>query len=149
MTSSYRFNTTDFTVTQYHDDEKLLKAFAYVIPACCGGVIDSKPRNKASSPFNFNIQFPISAKFLRNVEGVTLNVSVHQSCVTSIAPPTGHRNSEKHNPIDMTFTACFPHIIHYSITCKVTGERAIRWHRNTSFLFLHFLTFSNSSMKSY
>ena len=48
--------------------------------------------------YQFNIQFPIFTKLFRNVEGVTLNISVHQNCVISIAPPTGHRKSDKHSP---------------------------------------------------
>ena len=36
----------------------------------------------------------------------------------SIAPPTGHRESDKHHQIYMTFTASFLHIIHYNMTCK-------------------------------
>ena len=50
-------------------------------------------RHEASSPHNFTIQCPICAKSLRNVEGGTLHISVHQICVISIAPPTGHRKS--------------------------------------------------------
>ena len=69
---------------------------------------------EASSPHNFTIQCPIWAKSLRNVEGGALHISVHQNCVISIAPPIGHRKSEKHRPIDMTLTACFLPIV----TCK-------------------------------
>ena len=40
-----------------------------------------------------------------HVEGVTLNTSMHQHCVIAIAPPTGHRKSDKHHLINMTFTS--------------------------------------------
>ena len=61
--------------------------------------------HEASCPHNFFVQFAIAAKSLRNIEWVVLNRSVHQYCVISIAPPTGHRKSHH---------------------MKVTGERAIR-----------------------
>ena len=32
---------------------------------------------------------------------------MHQYCVILIAPPTGHRNSDKHHPIYMTFIDFF------------------------------------------
>ena len=44
-------------------------------------------RHEASSPHNFFIQFPILAKSLMIVEGVALNLCVHQYCVISVAPP--------------------------------------------------------------
>ena len=53
-------------------------------------------------------------KFITHVYDVTLNTSMHQDCVISIAPPTGHRNFDKH-PIYMTFTRFFLHIIHYNV----------------------------------
>ena len=64
-------------------------------------------RPEASSPRNFTIQCPICPKSHRNVEGVTLNISLHQNCAISIAPPTGQRKSDKHHPTDMMFTTCF------------------------------------------
>ena len=48
--------------------------------------------HEAGSPYNLNIQIPIYTKLLTHVEGVAL--SVHQYCVISIAPPTGHRESD-------------------------------------------------------
>ena len=73
-------------------DEKLSKAFAYVKYGECQGAIFML-RHKASSPYNFNMQFPMYIKFITHVYDVALYTSMHQYCV-SIAPPTGHRNSE-------------------------------------------------------
>ena len=44
--------------------------------------------HEAGSPYNLNIQIPIYTKLLTHVEGVA------QYCVISIAPPTGHRESD-------------------------------------------------------
>ena len=46
-------------------------------------------------------------KFITQVYDVALNTSMHQYCVIFIAPPTGHRNSDKH-PISMSFIVFFP-----------------------------------------
>ena len=73
-------------------------------------------RQKASSPHNFNIQFLMYTLFITHVYD-SLNTSMHQYCVISIVPPTGHRNSDKH-PIYLTFIAFFLHIMHYKMTCN-------------------------------
>ena len=44
--------------------------------------------HKTGSPYNFNMQFSICTTFLTHVEGVILNKSVHQYCVTATAPPS-------------------------------------------------------------
>ena len=76
MISSYRRNTTDSTVTQYHPLTLRMKSYenlyhtSYLLAAveqsiqirCC----------KASSSHNVFIQFPIFAKSLRNAEGLAL-----------------------------------------------------------------------------
>ena len=62
------------------------------------------------------LQFPIY-KLLTHVEGVTLNTSMHQHCVISIASPTGHRKSDKHQLIYMTgFRLFSTHHQHYNMT---------------------------------
>ena len=43
-------------------------------------------RHKASSPYNF----PMYTKFITHIYNVALNTCMHQYCVISIAPPTGH-----------------------------------------------------------
>ena len=64
-------------------------------------------RHEGGSAYNFNIQFPINTKLLEHVEGVALNMSMHQYCVMSIVPPTGHRKSYKHHPIHMKAVSQF------------------------------------------
>ena len=88
-------------------------------------------RHKASSPYNFNIEFPMYTKFITHVNNVTLNTSMHQYCVISIAPPTGHRNSDKH-PIYMTCIAFFLHIIQDDMQLK--GENTLWKHRCKSII---------------
>ena len=44
-------------------------------------------RHKASTPYNFNIQFPMYTKFITHVYDVA-PPSMHQYCVISIVPPT-------------------------------------------------------------
>ena len=108
INSSYRFNTTDFTLSQCHPQTLNMKSCQNLSPPSnlLGVAVWSISilRHKTSIPYNSNIQSPIYTKFLRHVEGVTLNTSMHQYCVISIAPPAGHRKSEKHHPINMTFT---------------------------------------------
>ena len=116
MNSSYRLNTTNFQFTQYHPQTfnmKLSKAYAYIKHGGCHGVCVHF-HHKVSTPYNFNIQFPMYSKFITHVYDVTLNTSMHQYCVIFIAPPTGHRNSDKY-PIYMT---CIGFFISYTT----------RWH---------------------
>ena len=118
--SSYRLNTTDFQFTHYHLQTLKLRSYQKLLPMSnmVGVMVQSifMLRHKASSPYNFTIQFPMYTKFITHVYDVALNTSMHQYCVISIAPPTGHRNSDKH-PIYMTFKGFFLHIIHYKMTC--------------------------------
>ena len=67
--------------------------------------------HKASSNYNFNIQFPMYTKVITHVYDVTLNTSMHQYSVGE------HRKSNKH-PISMTFIGFFLHNIHYKMTCN-------------------------------
>ena len=112
MNSSYRLNTTNFQFTQYHPQTfnmKLSKAFAYIKHGGCHGVCVHF-HHKVSTPYNFNIQFPMYSKFITHVYDVTMNTSMHQYCVIFIAPPTGHRNSDKY-PIYMTCIGFSYHIL--------------------------------------
>ena len=119
--SSYRLTTTDFPIHSISssdlEHEKLSKAFTYVYMV--GVMVRSTFMlcHKASSPYNFNIQFPMYNKFIIHVYDFVLDTSMHQYCVISIAPPTRHRNSDKH-PIYMTFMFLLP-IIHYKMTCNL------------------------------
>ena len=78
--------------------------------------------HKAWSPNSFNIQFPMNNKFITHVYDVALNTSMHQYCVILIAPPTGHRNSDKHHPIYMTFMGFLS--IPYTTTWYATRRSA-------------------------
>ena len=103
--SSYRLNTTVFQFIQYHPQTLKMKSYQKVSPMSemVGVMVPSifMLRHKASSPYNFNIQFPCTmyTKFITHVYDVNLNTSMHQCCVISIAPLTGQRNSVKHHPI--------------------------------------------------
>ena len=59
--SSYRFNTTDFTFTQYHSQTLKVKSKQRLLPMSylVGVVVQSTVmlRHKAGSPYNFSIQF--------------------------------------------------------------------------------------------
>ena len=74
----------------------------------------------ASSPYNFNIQFPMYTLFIIHVHDFTLNTSTHPYYAISIAPPTGHRNSDKH-PIYMIF------IVFSSISYIARWHATKRW----------------------
>ena len=121
-TNSYSFNTRDFIITQSHCQTWKMKSIQKVSPPSylVSVVVWSTLmlRHEAGSPYNFNTQFPICKKLPTHVEDVTLNTSIHQYCVISIVPTTGHRKSDKHHLIYMTFTAWFLDIIHYKMTCK-------------------------------
>ena len=84
-------------------------------------------RHKASSPYDFNIQFPMYTKFITHVYDVTLNTPMRQYCVTSMAPSTGHRNSVKH-PIYMTFMF-FPPYHTLQDDMQLKGEHTL-WQRH-------------------
>ena len=71
------------------EHEKLSKAFAYVKHGGCHGAIHFH----ASPQCIKSLQVPMYTKFITQVYNVTLNTSMHQYCVISIAPPTGHKNS--------------------------------------------------------
>ena len=115
--SFYRLNTTDFQFTQYHPHTLKMKSYQKLLQTSnmLGVMVRSiyMLHRKASSPYNFNIQFPMYTKFIIHVYNVVLNASMHQYCV--IAPPIGHRNSDKH-PVYMTFIPFI--IIHYKMTCN-------------------------------
>ena len=121
MNSSYRLNTTDFQFTQYHPQTLNMKSYQKLSPTSnmVGVMVRSifMHLHKAASPYNFNIQFPMYTKFITHVYVVALNTSMHQYCVISTVPSTGHRKSDKH-PIYMTFIGSFLHIIHYKMTCN-------------------------------
>ena len=105
-------------------------------------------RRKASSPRNFNIQFPFYTRTLRNVEGLALNISVHQNYIyiyiyIYIAPPTRHRKSDTkyHNVMPhlllahMRHTEFGVHICHeqmdkkpsWTHTVSPTGSHPLWW----------------------
>ena len=94
--SSYRSPQTSHSVSILDQTKMYIKnlprlyilgmAVHYILIRC----------HKASSPYNLNIQFPISTKLLTHVEGVTLNKSMHQYCVITIPPPTGCMKSASH-----------------------------------------------------
>ena len=79
--SPYRFNTTDITFNHYHPETLTMKSYQKLSPPSylVGGAVPSILIifHKPSTPYNFNIQFPISTKLLKHVEGVTLNTSLH------------------------------------------------------------------------
>ena len=103
--SSYRLNTTDFQFNQCHLQTLNMKSYQKVSPTSNMVSVMMRSifmlRHKASRPYNFNIQFPMYTKFITHVNDVALNTSMHQYCVISIAPPTGHRNSDKHRPVQL------------------------------------------------
>ena len=113
--SSYRLNTTDFQFTQYYPQTLKMKIYENLSSTL--NMVRVMVwfifmlRHKASTPYNFNIEFPMYAKFITYVYNVALNTSMHQYCVISIAPPTGHRNSDKHHPIYMTCICYFLHMM--------------------------------------
>ena len=73
----------------------------------------------------FNIQLPMFTNFITHVYHVALNTSVHQYChIISIAPPTGHRNSDKHHPIYMTSIVLFFFSISYTTRWHATKKWA-------------------------
>ena len=77
--SSYILNTTDLhSVLSSDENEKLSKAFAYVKHGGCHGAIHFTPRHKETSPYNFNMQFPIYTKFITHLYHVALKTSMHQ-----------------------------------------------------------------------
>ena len=114
--SSHRFSTTVFTFAQYHPQTLNMKSYQKLSPTSkmVGVMVRSifMLCHKASRPCTVNIQFPMCTKFIAHVNHVALNTSMHQYCVISIAPPTGHRKSDKH---PTTFVGFFLHIIH----CKM------------------------------
>ena len=78
INSSYRLNTTDFQFTQYH-----LQPWAWKLSPMSnmvGVMVRSifMLSHKASSPCNFNIQFPMYTKFITQVYDVILITSMHQ-----------------------------------------------------------------------
>ena len=89
--SSYRLNTTAF---QFTPQTLNMKSYEKHSPASkmVGVMVWSifMLRHKASSPYKFDVQFPMYTKFITHVYDVTLNTSIHQYCVIYIAPPTGH-----------------------------------------------------------
>ena len=115
--SSYRFNTTDFTFSQYHPQTLKMKSYQKPSPLLhhVGMVVRtiSMLLHKAGSPYNPNIHFPIYTTLVTHVEGVALNTSVHQYCVISIAPPTGHRSQLYINQSDFIYITLF-----IPITCS-------------------------------
>ena len=84
--SCYRFNNTDVTFSQDHPQTLKMKSYqklsptSYLVGMVLGSILMLCHRVLITSP-----------KLLTHVEGVALNTSVHQYCVISIAPPTGHR----------------------------------------------------------
>ena len=117
--SPCKLNTTDFQFTQYHHQTLSMKIYQKLLPTSnmVGVMVRSifMLRHKASSPYNFNRQIPMYTQFITQVYNVSLNTSMHQYCVISITPPTGHRNSDIH-PIYMSFIGFFLHIIQYKMT---------------------------------
>ena len=75
--SSYRFNTTTLTFTQYHRQTLKMKSYQKLSPQSylVGGAVPSifMLRHETLSPYSFNIKFPIYIKLLIHVEGVALN----------------------------------------------------------------------------
>ena len=96
------------------EDANLSKAFAY--HTLLGVVVQSilNLAHEAGSPDNFNIQFPIYIELLRHLEGVPLNMSMHQYCVISIASPTGHRKHASHQSQSTKFGM---HILYIITRC--------------------------------
>ena len=117
MNSSYRFNTTDFTFSQYHPQTLKMRSYQklllplYLLAVLLRSI--SMICHKATGTYNFNIQFTIYTKLITHVEGVALNTSMHQYCVISIAPPTEHRKSDFYQSVRLpTFTYMIQ--IHYA-----------------------------------
>ena len=129
LTHFYAWYCDDLTVSQSHPQTLKMKSYQKLSPPSHLLAVLLRSilmlRHDAGSPSNLNIQFHIYSKVLAHVEGVALNTSLHQYCVFSIAPPSGHRKSDKHHLIYMTFTACFLHIIHYMMTCKVQASAPV------------------------
>ena len=123
--SSYRLNTTDFQFTQYHPQK--LSPTSNMVGVMVWSILIL--RHKASSPCNCNIQFPIYTKFITHVDNVTLNTSMSQYCVISIAPPTGHGNSDKHHPIYMTIIVYFSPYHTLQDDMQLKGEHSPGQHR--------------------
>ena len=126
--SSYRLNTTHFQFTQYHPQTLNMKSYQMFSPASNMVVVMVRSffmlRYKASISYNFNIQFPMYNKFIIQVYDVAQNTSVNQCCVVSKAPPTGHRNSDKHPIYDIY--RFFPpyHTLRHDTQLK--GEHTLR-----------------------
>ena len=61
MYSSYRYNTTVFTFSQYHPQTLYMESYQKLLPMLylVGMVVQSIYilQHKASTPYNFNIQF--------------------------------------------------------------------------------------------
>ena len=80
--SSYRSNRTDFQFTQYHPQTFNTKTCQKLPPTSnmVGVMVRSifMLGHKASSPNNFNMQFPMYTNFITHVYNVTLNTSMHQ-----------------------------------------------------------------------
>ena len=72
--SSYRFNTTDSTFSQYHPQTLKMKSYQnLLLPLYLVGVevqSISNLRHKARSPYNSKIHFPIYTKLVTHVEGL-------------------------------------------------------------------------------
>ena len=115
--SSYRLKTTDHRLTQYQPQTLKMKSYQNLSCLCQTWWVWSMfmLRHKAS-PHNFKIQFPMYSKLITNACNVTLNTSMHQYFVISKVPPTGHRHSDIHHPIYMTFIGVFLHIIQHKMT---------------------------------
>ena len=111
--------------TQYHTQTLYMKSYQKLSPTSnmVGVMVPSifMLCHEASSFYNFNIQFPMYTKFITHVYDVALNTSMHQYCVISIAPPPGHKNSDKHHPIYMTFIGFF------SISHTPTWHATVTW----------------------
>ena len=93
---------TDFQFTQYHPQTLKMKSYQKLSPTSnMLGVMERSIFmlcHKALSPYNVTTQFLIYTKFITHVYDVALNTSMHQCCVISIAPPTGHKNSDRQPP---------------------------------------------------
>ena len=133
--SSYRLNTTDFHFTQYHPQTLNMKSSEKLLPTSnMVGVMGCSIFMLChKSPYNFNIQFSMYNKFMTHVYDVALNTSMHQYCIISKAPPTGHRNSHKHH-IYMIFTVFFPPYHTLQDDMQLNGEHTLQQHLRQSII---------------
>lgn len=99
MNSSYRYNpqsSHSVNIIRRPCIWKVIKSFrlCYTWWAWWCSLFPSfnmKHQPLITSTYNF------FTKLVTHVEGVTQNLSVHQYCAISIAPPTAHRKSDKHH----------------------------------------------------